>query len=57
MKTRNYTPESGYKAYVKSDYRKNLPAAINNVIQDVSVVQDNEGVHYYFDFINATYHA
>lgn len=50
-----YTPESGYKAYVKSDYRKNLPVAINNVIQDISVVQDSQGVHYYVDFINATY--
>ncbi|WP_201583340.1 hypothetical protein [Psychrobacter jeotgali] len=50
-----YTPESGYKAYVKPDYRKNLPAAINNVIQNISVVQDNQGVHYYVDFINATY--
>ena len=45
----------GPVAYVKSDYRKNLPAAISNVIKNISVVQDNEGVHYYVDFINATY--
>lgn len=50
-----YQSGVGSVAYVKSDYRKNLPAAINNVIQNISVVQDNQGVHYYVDFNNATY--
>ena len=50
-----YRPGVGSVAYVKSDYRKNLPAAINNTIKNISVVQDNEGVHYYVDFNNATY--
>lgn len=52
---KQYKSDGNYKAYVKPDYRKNLPAAINNAIKDITVVQDNEGVHYYVDFNNATY--
>lgn len=52
---KRYQTDGGYTPYVKPDYRQNLPALLTNVIKDISVVQDSEGVHYYVDFKDATY--
>lgn len=52
---KRYQENGGYTPYVKPDYRQNLPALLTNVIKDISVVQDDEGIHYYVNFNNATY--
>lgn len=52
---KRYQANGNYTPYVKPDYRQNLPTLLTNVIKDISVVEDSEGVHYYVDFNNATY--
>lgn len=52
---KQYKPDGSYTAYVKPDYRSKLPANYREVIKNISVVEDSEGVHYYVDFNNATY--
>lgn len=52
---KQYKPNGSYTAYVKPDYRSKLPANYREAIKNISVVEDDEGVHYYVDFNNATY--
>ena len=50
-----YTSDGNYTTYVKPDYRSKLPTLYNNAIQNITVTEDSEGVHYYVNFNNATY--
>ena len=52
---KQYKPNGSYTAYVEPDYRSKLPANYREAIKNISVVEDDEGVHYYVDFNNATY--
>lgn len=52
---KQYKSDGSYTAYVKPDYRSKLPPEYKEAIKDISVVEDDEGVHYYVDFNNATY--
>lgn len=42
-------------ASVTANYQ--LPMAYRDAVQDISVEQDNEGVHYYVNFSNASYRS
>lgn len=52
---KRYNTNGSYTAYVEPNYRARLPAEYREAINNITVVQNNEGVKYSIDFNNATY--